>query len=75
MAVAAINTLADLYLHMKKTMDPEVDGTCDALLLRLKLTKMKSAYINEQVNEALTAMVQHCSQGRVLNALLKNRLR
>lgn len=74
-ALAAINTLADLFVHFKKAMDPDVDNTCKALLLKLKLTKMKSVFINEQVNEALSAMVQHCSHGRVLNSLLKNGMR
>ncbi|CAK6953798.1 uncharacterized protein LOC122994999 [Scomber scombrus] len=65
---AAINTLADLFLHFQKTIDPEVEGTGRALLL--KLAQTTNAFIHQQANLALDAMVENCSYGRIVSTLL-----
>lgn len=69
----AISAIGDLYLHLQKTMDPEVEGTGRALLL--KLAQTKNAFIHQQVNLALDAMVENCSHGRIVSALLNTGLR
>lgn len=72
-ACAAMNVLAELYVHLQKAMDPEVEGTGRALLL--KLAQTTNAFIHEQANLALDAMVQNCSHGRILSSLLNTGLR
>ncbi|XP_035475681.1 TOG array regulator of axonemal microtubules protein 1-like isoform X3 [Scophthalmus maximus] len=66
-ACAAINTLAELYVRLQRVMDPEVEITGKALLLTLAHTL--NAFTQQQINQALDAMVQNCSPGRVVNAL------
>ena len=68
-----MNILADLYLHLQKTMDPEVEGTGRALLL--KLAQTTNAFIHQQANLALDAMVENCSYGRIVRALFNAGLR
>ena len=70
---AAMKTLGDLYLHLQKTMDPEVEGTGRALLL--KLAQTTNAFIHQQANQALDAMVENCSHGRTVTTLLNTGLR
>lgn len=72
-ACGAISTVTDLYIHLGKAMDPEVEGTGRALLL--KLAQTKNAFIHQQVNLALDAMVVHCTHRRVVSALLNTGLR
>ncbi|XP_045897077.1 crescerin-like protein che-12 isoform X1 [Micropterus dolomieu] len=69
---AAMNTLAELYVQLQKAMDPEAEGTGRALLL--KLAQTRNAFIQQQANLALDAMVQSCSHGRIVNALLNTGL-
>ncbi|XP_042356730.1 crescerin-like protein che-12 [Plectropomus leopardus] len=71
-ACAAMNTVAELYIHLKKAMDPEVEGTGRALLL--KLAASTNAFIQQQANLALDAMVGNCSHGRILSVLLNTGL-
>ncbi|XP_065816820.1 TOG array regulator of axonemal microtubules protein 2-like [Labrus bergylta] len=71
-ATEAMCTLADMYVRLQKAMDPEVEATGQALLL--KLAQTTSAFIHEQANLALQAMVENCSHARVLNALLNKGL-
>ncbi|XP_070700144.1 uncharacterized protein [Pempheris klunzingeri] len=71
-ACAAMNTLAELYVHLQKAMDPEVEVTGRALLL--KLAQTTNAFVHQQANLALGAMVQHCSHGRSVSALLNTGL-
>lgn len=72
-ACAAMNTLAELYVHLQKVMDPEVEGTGRAVLLTLAQTT--NAFIHQRANLALDAMVENCSHGRVLSALFHTGLR
>ena len=71
-ACAAMNTLADLYIHLQKAMDPEVEGTGRSLLLSLAMTTNR--FIHQQANVTLDAMVENCSHGRILSALLNTGL-
>ncbi|GLD65385.1 uncharacterized protein AKAME5_002931700 [Lates japonicus] len=59
-ACAAMNTLAELYVHLQKAMDPEAERTGRALLL--KLAQTTNAFIHQQANLALDAMVENCSE-------------
>ncbi|XP_051269587.1 uncharacterized protein LOC127371055 isoform X1 [Dicentrarchus labrax] len=65
---AAMNTVAQLHVHLQKAMDPEAERTGRALLL--KLAQTTNTFIHQQANLALDAMVQNCSHGRVVSALL-----
>ncbi|KAL7389512.1 hypothetical protein ABVT39_005534 [Epinephelus coioides] len=67
-ACEAMDTLAELYVHLQKAMDPEAEGTGRALLL--KLAQTTSAFIHQQANLALDALVDNCSHGRIVSALL-----
>nr|XP_033503004.1 uncharacterized protein LOC117269794 [Epinephelus lanceolatus] len=67
-ACEAMDTLAELYVHLQKAMDPEAEGTGRALLL--KLAQATSAFIHQQANLALDALVDNCSHGRIVSALL-----
>ncbi|KAM7394984.1 hypothetical protein PAMA_006634 [Pampus argenteus] len=69
---AAINTLGDMYLHLQKTMDPEVERTGRTLLLKLASTT--NAFVHQQVNLALDAMVENCSHGRNVTTLVNTGL-
>ncbi|XP_044077544.1 uncharacterized protein LOC122887917 [Siniperca chuatsi] len=68
----AMNTLAELCVHLQKAMDPEAEGTGRALLL--KLAQTTNAFIHQQANLALDAMVQNCSHGRIVSTLLNTGL-
>lgn len=72
-ACAAIDTLGDLFLHLQNAMDPEVEGTSQALLFTL--AKNKASFSNKHANLALGAMVQNCSYTRTVSALLHKGLR
>ncbi|XP_018546535.1 uncharacterized protein LOC108893160 [Lates calcarifer] len=67
-ACAAMNTVAELYVHLQKAMDPEAERTGRALLL--KLAQTTNAFIHQQANLALDAMVENCSHGRIVTTLL-----
>ncbi|XP_070773770.1 crescerin-like protein che-12 [Enoplosus armatus] len=69
----AMNILAELYVHLQKAMDSEAEETGRALLL--KLAQTTNDFTRQQDNLALDAMVQNCSPGRTLSALLKTGLR
>ncbi len=72
-ACAATDTIAELHVHLGKTMDPEAERTGRALLL--KLAQTTNVFIHQQVNLALDALVGGCSPGRLLSALLNTGLR
>ncbi|KAM3871301.1 TOG array regulator of axonemal microtubules protein 1 [Diretmus argenteus] len=63
----AICTLGDLYSHLQKAMDQELEGTSKALLHK---AAESNAFIRQDVDAALDCMVQHCSPTRSINALL-----
>lgn len=71
-ACAAMNTVAELYDHLQRTMDPEVEGTGQAFLP--KLASSTNDFIQQQANIALDVMVANCSHGRILSALLNTGL-
>ncbi|KAL6461864.1 hypothetical protein MHYP_G00300090 [Metynnis hypsauchen] len=64
---AAMSTLAHLYVHLQRKMDQEVESTACVLLHK---AGESSQFIREDVEAALSTMVQNCSPGRVLHALL-----
>ncbi|XP_040917294.1 TOG array regulator of axonemal microtubules protein 1 isoform X1 [Toxotes jaculatrix] len=63
----AVCTLGDLYTHMQKAMDQELEGTVKALLHK---AGESNAFIRQDVDAALDCMVQHCTPTRSINALL-----
>ncbi|XP_029316331.1 TOG array regulator of axonemal microtubules protein 1 isoform X2 [Cottoperca gobio] len=67
----AVCTLGDLYTHLQKAMDQELEGTVKALLLK---AGESNAFIRQDVDAALGCMVQHCTPTRGINALLSGGL-
>lgn len=63
-ACAAMDTIAELHLHLKKAMDTEAERTGRALLL--KLAQTTNVFIHQQANLALDALVESSSPGRVM---------
>ncbi|KAL7401670.1 hypothetical protein ABVT39_002948 [Epinephelus coioides] len=61
-----------LVLIGQRTMDPEVEGTGQAFLL--KLASSTNDFIQQQANIALDVMVANCSHGCILSALLNTGL-
>lgn len=64
---AAVCTLGDLFSHMQKAMDQELEGTVKALLHK---AGESNAFMRQDVDTALDCMVQHCTPTRSINALL-----
>ncbi|KAG7511268.1 TOG array regulator of axonemal microtubules 1 isoform X2 [Solea senegalensis] len=67
----AVCTLGDLYTHMQKAMDQELEGTVKVLLQKAGET---NAFIRQDVDAALDCMVQNCTPTRSINALLSGGL-
>ncbi|XP_037342857.2 TOG array regulator of axonemal microtubules protein 1 isoform X2 [Pungitius pungitius] len=67
----AVCTLGDLYTHLQKAMDQELEGTVKALLQKAGEC---NAFIRQDVDAALGCMVQHCTPTRGINALLSGGL-
>ncbi|XP_068436111.1 TOG array regulator of axonemal microtubules protein 1 isoform X1 [Clinocottus analis] len=67
----AVCTLGDLYTHLEKAMDQELEGTVKALLLK---AGESNAFIRQDVDAALGCMVQHCTPTRGIHALLSGGL-
>ncbi|KAM9355109.1 TOG array regulator of axonemal microtubules protein 1 isoform 2-T2 [Pholidichthys leucotaenia] len=63
----AVCTLGDLYTHLQRAMDQELEGTVKALLQK---AGKENAFIRQHVDAALDCMVQHCTPTRSINALL-----
>ncbi|XP_048831086.1 TOG array regulator of axonemal microtubules protein 1 isoform X1 [Brienomyrus brachyistius] len=63
----AVATLGELFTHMKREMDPELDYTVKVLLHKSGET---NAFLRQDVDMALASMVQNCTPVRVMNALL-----
>nr|XP_057947049.1 TOG array regulator of axonemal microtubules protein 1-like isoform X2 [Doryrhamphus excisus] len=68
---AAVCTLGDLYMHLQKAMDQELEGTVKALLHK---AGESNAFIRQDVDAALDCMVQHCTPTRSIHALLSGGL-
>ncbi|XP_031673060.1 TOG array regulator of axonemal microtubules protein 2-like isoform X3 [Oncorhynchus kisutch] len=64
---AAMATLGDMYVHLQRAMDSEVEGTARVLLHK---ASEANAFIRQGANFALGHMVQSCTPTRVMNALL-----
>ncbi|XP_076855132.1 uncharacterized protein LOC143510037 isoform X2 [Brachyhypopomus gauderio] len=69
---AAMTTLAHMFAHLRRAMDPEAEAAARVLLHK---AGDSSLFIREDVDLALGAMVQSCSPRRVINALLAGGLR
>lgn len=67
----AVCTLGDLYTHLQKAMDQELEGTVKALLQK---AGESNAFIRQDVDAALDCMVQHCTPTRSISALLSGGL-
>ncbi|XP_056283048.1 TOG array regulator of axonemal microtubules protein 1 isoform X2 [Pseudoliparis swirei] len=67
----AVCALGDLYTHLEKAMDQELDGTVKALLQK---AGESNAFIRQDVDAALGCMVQHCTPTRGINSLLSGGL-
>lgn len=63
----AVCTLGDLYSHLQRGMDQELEGTVKALL---HTAGKSNAFIRQDVDTALDCMVQHCTPSRSISALL-----
>ncbi|CAL8291285.1 unnamed protein product [Gadus morhua 'NCC'] len=63
----AVCTLGDLYCHLQRAMDQEVEATARALLHK---AAESNAFIRQDVDAALGHMARHCTPARCINALL-----
>lgn len=63
----AVCTLGDLYTHLQRIMDQELEGTVKALLQK---AGESNTFIRQDVDAALDCMVQHCTPTRSIGALL-----
>ncbi|XP_034734911.1 uncharacterized protein LOC117949031 [Etheostoma cragini] len=72
-ACAAMATVAKLHVHLGRAMDPEAEWTGPVLLL--KFAQTTNVFILDQAHLALEALVEGCSPGRILPALLNTGLR
>ncbi|KAJ8290502.1 hypothetical protein GJAV_G00013710 [Gymnothorax javanicus] len=68
----AVATLGNLYTHLQKGMDQELEGTASALLHKVGVS---NTFIRQDVDTALNCMVQNCTPTRVVNALLTGGVR
>lgn len=69
-----MDTMVYLYVYLQRDMDSQADKTGRALLLKIAQATT-NVFVQQQANLALEAMVENCSPGRVLNALLNTGLR
>ncbi|RVE57085.1 hypothetical protein OJAV_G00212550 [Oryzias javanicus] len=67
----AVCTLGELYKHLQRTMDQELESTVKALLQK---AGESNAFIRQDVDAALDCMVQHCTPTRSISALLSGGL-
>lgn len=65
-------TLGDLYTHLQRAMDQELEGTVKALLHK---AGESNTFMRQDVDAALDSMVQHCTPTRSIAALLTGGLR
>ncbi|XP_032403139.1 TOG array regulator of axonemal microtubules protein 1 isoform X3 [Xiphophorus hellerii] len=63
----AVCALGDLYTHLQRLMDQELEGTVKALLQK---AGESNTFIRQDVDAALDCMVQHCTPTRCIGALL-----
>ncbi|XP_064185374.1 TOG array regulator of axonemal microtubules protein 1 [Anguilla rostrata] len=68
----AVATLGNMYTHLQRGMDQELEGTATALLHKVCVS---NAFLRQDVDAALHSMVQNCTPTRVMNALLTGGVR
>lgn len=68
-----MDTMVYLYIYLQRDMDPQVERTGSALLL--KIAASSNAFIKQAANKALESLVQNCSTNRILTTLLNTGLR
>ncbi|XP_030070267.1 TOG array regulator of axonemal microtubules protein 1 isoform X1 [Microcaecilia unicolor] len=68
---AAVVCLGDMFMHLKKNMDQELDNTVKVLLHK---ASESNTFIREDVDKTLNAMVQNVTPGRTLCALINGGL-
>nr|XP_033809260.1 TOG array regulator of axonemal microtubules protein 1 isoform X2 [Geotrypetes seraphini] len=68
---AAVVCLGDMFTHLKKNMDQELDNTVKVLLHK---ASESNTFIREDVDKTLNAMVQNVTPGRTLCALINGGL-
>ncbi|KAJ8366121.1 hypothetical protein SKAU_G00149520 [Synaphobranchus kaupii] len=71
-ARAAVVTLGDLYLHLQRTMDAELDWTAKSLLQK---AGESNKFIRQDVDVALGHMLRSCTPASSMKALLNGGLR
>lgn len=71
---AAMDTLLYMYVYLQKDMDNQAERTGRVLLLKIAQANA-NAFIQQQANLALEAMVKNCSPSRVLTTLLNTGLK
>ncbi|XP_056666751.1 TOG array regulator of axonemal microtubules protein 1 isoform X7 [Monodelphis domestica] len=64
---AAVVCLGDLFTHLKKNMDQEIDNTVKVLLHK---AGESNTFIREDVDKALKAMVNNVTPARAINSLI-----
>uniref|UniRef100_A0A7N4PX59 TOG array regulator of axonemal microtubules 1 n=1 Tax=Sarcophilus harrisii TaxID=9305 RepID=A0A7N4PX59_SARHA len=64
---AAVVCLGDLFTHLKKNMDPEIDNTVKVLLHK---AGESNTFIREDVDKALKAMVNNVTPARAISSLI-----
>ncbi|XP_059206309.1 uncharacterized protein LOC131985282 [Centropristis striata] len=69
---AAMETVRELHVQLGRAMDSMVERTGRVLLLKLAGTT--SAFIHQQANLALDALVEGCSPGRISGVLVNTGL-
>ncbi|XP_075905695.1 uncharacterized protein LOC142903764 [Nelusetta ayraudi] len=69
----AMDTMVYLYVYLQRNMDAYAESTGRALLLKLAQAS-SNLFTQQRANTALGSLVQNCSPGRVLNALLNTGL-
>ncbi|XP_064170058.1 uncharacterized protein LOC135242731 isoform X3 [Anguilla rostrata] len=69
---AAVATLGELYLHLQRTMDTELDWTTKVLLQK---AGESNSFIRQDVGVALGHMLRCCTPSRSMKALLNGGLR
>ncbi|XP_034748655.1 TOG array regulator of axonemal microtubules protein 2-like [Etheostoma cragini] len=71
-ACSAMSTLAELHTKLGRAMDNEAQWTGRVLLLKLAYTT--NAFIYQQANPVLDALVESCSTSKVISVLLNTGL-
>ncbi|KAJ8392383.1 hypothetical protein AAFF_G00075080 [Aldrovandia affinis] len=63
----AVATLGDLYRHLQRAMDTELDWTATALIHK---AGEPATFIRQEVDDALGSMLRGCTHARILRVLI-----